>query len=251
VAGKRQSDWLKRRNERALARLRRALPDAFPGCVLRHALARAFTPELPSRAVESYWRAHPLRADRLARALAARGGAPEGWRWQCDDGESFRTPPAPYREERLSRGPGHCCICGEPVFRFGWHRPLAPGEAPNRRARWHGACVAAWKFWLAPSDQVRLLRGVQERRCAATGGRLWRDAEVDHRVPLFRVWREHRDRPWPELLAFWGRPNLQVVNRAAHAQKSAAEAGYRATTRRPPPPPDYTAERLIHLLSGA
>ena len=250
MAGKRtESDWLKRRNERAQARLLTALPTAFPKPVLSHALSRAFTPALPSRAVESYWRAHPLRADRLARALAARSGAPADWRWRCDEGASFRTPPMPYREAAFARGPGHCCVCGAHVFRFGWHRPLAR-EEPSR-ARWHGACAAAWKFWLAPSDQIRLLKGAQKGRCAVTGGRLWRDAEVDHRVPLFRVWREHRDTPWPELLAFWGVTNLQVINRAPHVEKCAAEAGYRASARKISRPAPYTAERLILILRGA
>ena len=54
-----------------------------------------------------------------------------------------------------------------------------------------------------------------------------RSAEVDHRVPLFRVWRDHRDTPWPALLAFWGAPNLQVINRSAHAEKCAREADER------------------------
>ena len=49
-------------------------------------------------------------------------------------------------------------------------------------------------------------------------------AEVDHRVPLFRVWSEYRDLPWPKLLDFWGLPNLQVINRDAHATKCANEA---------------------------
>jgi hypothetical protein len=50
------------------------------------------------------------------------------------------------------------------------------------------------------------------------------DAEVDHRVPLFRVWSNHWDVPWPKLLDFWGLPNLQVVNRNAHITKSVLEA---------------------------
>ena len=33
-----------------------------------------------------YWRAHPVRADRLARVLAARSGAPAGWTWRLGDG---------------------------------------------------------------------------------------------------------------------------------------------------------------------
>jgi hypothetical protein len=62
---------------------------------------------------------------------------------------------------------------------------------------------------------------------AETGARLWKTSEVDHRVPLFRVWREHRDMAWPSLLSFWGLPNLQVINRDAHTAKCAAEAGTR------------------------
>jgi len=54
---------------------------------------------------------------------------------------------------------------------------------------------------------------------------------VDHRVPLFVVWSEHRSQPWPELLAFWGTPNLQVINRAAHVEKCAGEAAERAIRR--------------------
>ena len=56
-------------------------------------------------------------------------------------------------------------------------------------------------------------------------------AEVDHRVPLFAVWSEHRSRPWPELLAFWGAPNLQVINKTAHLEKCAEEATARAKRR--------------------
>jgi hypothetical protein len=59
---------------------------------------------------------------------------------------------------------------------------------------WHCACVIAWQFWNAPNGYVRLLRRLQGWRCGQSGGRLWKSAEVDHRVPLFRVWNEHRER---------------------------------------------------------
>jgi hypothetical protein len=222
------------RNRKSLERLRRAMPEIFPGPVLGHALSRPFIPPTPRRAVESYWRAHPLRADRLARALAAKSGTPEGWTWTLDGAggtarsTSFRTPPAPFREPAFSRGPGHCCICGQPVFRLGWHADLWAEGRVNRNAGWHAACVAAWRFWCEPSDHVQLLKRRQGRRCRETGGRLFKTAEVDHRVPLFRVWRECRGQPWPDLLAYWGAPNLQVVNREAHVAKCAREAGARA-----------------------
>jgi hypothetical protein len=232
----RMSEWRAERNRRALARLRRSLPETFPAGVLAHALDRAFTPPMPRLAIDAYWRAHPIRADRLARGLAARSGTPAGWTWRlCParrDGlpASFRSPPAPYREAAFARGTGFCCVCGQPVYRFGWHVDLWD-RGPNRNAQWHTACVVAWRLWHAPSDHVRLLKRLQSRRCAVTGNRLWKTAEVDHRMPLFRVWREHRDQAWPLLLAFWGFPNLQVINRDVHVAKCAVEASYRGRSR--------------------
>jgi len=179
------------------------------------ALGRPFVPPTPRLAVDSYWRAHPIRADRLACALAARSGAPNGWTWQLDDTgnhglpTTYRTPPAPYRERAYTKGRGSCCVCGQPVYRFGWHVDLWDGGA-NMNANWHCACVIAWQFWNAPNGCARLLRRLQGWRCRQSGGRLWKNAEVDHRVPLFRVWTKHRETPWPELLSYWGLPNPQA-----------------------------------------
>lgn len=228
------------RNRQAVARLKRTLPDIFPVAVLRRALSRPFVPPTPRLAIDGYWRAHPLRADRLARALARLSGAPDGWTWRLGSDRksalksrlaaTFRAPPAPYRERAFARGAGFCCVCGRPVYRFGWHADLW-GAGPNKNASWHCACVIAWQFWNAPSGEVRLLRRLQARRCAERGTRLWKTAEVDHRVPLFRVWSELRDTPWPALLDYWGLPNLQVINRDAHAAKCADEARERSVVR--------------------
>lgn len=232
------SEWRAGRNAHARARLDRALPAVFPAPVLRHALSRPLLPPTPRLAVESYWRNHVLRADRLARALAARSGQPDGWTWRLGSEKrsglaaTFRMPPSPYREPEHARGPGHCCICGQPVFRFGWHKDLWGTGTPNRNARWHSACVTAWTFWVAPSDHVKVLKAHQRHRCAASGKRLLKTAEIDHRTPLYRVWREDRDMPWPFLLAYWGAPNLQVVNRVVHVEKCGTEAGERALARR-------------------
>ena len=136
---------------------------------------------MPRLAVDGYWRAHPLRADRLTRALARRSGAPTGWTWRLKDGRksdlpaSFRAPPAPYREKAFSRGPGFCCVCGQPVYRLGWHEDLWD-RGPNKNATWHTACVVSWRLWNAPSDHAKLLRRLQQRRCAETGARLWKTA---------------------------------------------------------------------------
>ena len=222
------------RNRQSLIRLNRVLPPVFPTAVLSRALDRPFVPPTPRLAMESYWRAHPLRADRLARALAGRTGPLIGWTWRLSQSRkdglptTFRTPPAPYREQAYRLGPGFCCICGQPVYRLGWHKDLWHAGR-NKRANWHCACVIAWQFWNAPNSEAALLRRLQRRRCGQTGGRLWRDAEVDHRVALFRVWHDHRNEGWPKLLSYWGLPNLQVINREAHVAKCAIEARYRAS----------------------
>jgi hypothetical protein len=87
------NDWRTKRNLRALDRLVRARHECFPEPVWRHAITRPLIPPTLTRAVESYWRHHPLRADRLARALAARSGAPEGWCWQLGGGPSHAALP--------------------------------------------------------------------------------------------------------------------------------------------------------------
>jgi hypothetical protein len=238
-----ESAWRAQRNEKARARLMRHLPEIFPAVVLAHALARPLVPPTPRRAVDSYWRHHPVRADKLARALAARSGAPTGWVWRIGGRKSsglppsFRVPPTPFREPAHVKGPGFCCVCGQPVFRFGWHRDLWGDRRPNRRATWHSCCVAAWNFWTAPADYARHLKALQKRRCSVSGARLLRDAEVDHCIPLFKVWRDREqdlndrtsnEQTWPALLAFWGVPNLQMISRSAHVEKCARESGERA-----------------------
>lgn len=231
------STWREERNRKSRVRLESRLSALFPACVLHHALRQPLVPPTQRRAVESYWRHHPLRADRLARALAARSGTPEGWAWKLGSDKtsglplSFRTPPAPYRETAFSRGEGHCCVCGQPVYRLGWHRDLWGDGRTNRNATWHAACVVAWQLWTSPTDHLRALKLRQNRKCPVSGRRLLKTAEVDHRVPLFRVWAEHRETPWPQLLGFWGAPNLQVINKAAHLEKCSLEAAHRAERR--------------------
>jgi hypothetical protein len=231
------STWRDEKNQKARARLEKRLSALFPACVLSHALRQPLIPPTQRRAVESYWRHRPLLADRLARALAVKSGQPAGWQWRLGSDKeaglpmSFRTPPAPYREAAFTRGPGHCCVCGQPVYRLGWHCDLWSDDKPNRNATWHAACVVAWQLWTAPPDHLRILKLRQQRRCATSGRRLLKTAEVDHRIPLFAVWSEHRSRPWPELLAFWGAPNLQVINKTAHLEKCAEEAADRARQR--------------------
>ena len=84
--------------------------------------------------------------------------------------------------------------------------------------------MAAWRLWTAPRTHLQFLKRLQLRRCAETGKRLAGGAEVDHRIPLHRVWQERGAYEWPSMLSFWGVPNLQVINEDAHAAKCLAEA---------------------------
>jgi hypothetical protein len=231
------AERLRRANEEALSALVAACPEPFPDAVFAHAAAAKRVPATPSRAMALYWGDHPLLADGIARRLAAASGAPPGWTWRLDPSRAgflphtARVPPTPYREPEHLPEAGRCQICGGLVYRLGWHEdPWGDGRL-SPRGRWHGACVAAWGLWNAPASHLMALKRAQGHRCAVSGRRLRRDAEVDHRVPLYRVWRDERDRPWPDLLAFWGAPNLQVIGLEAHRDKSAREADERARRR--------------------
>ena len=106
--------------------------------------------------------------------------------------------------------------------------PAKPEARQERRVVEHRRKLRRVRHVDAGLLQSRL----QARRCAQRGGRLWKSAEIDHHVPLFQVWSEHRDTPWPALLAFWGLPNLQVINRDAHVAKCAGEARDRSVARK-------------------
>ena len=98
------------RNRRSFTRLARSLPAIFPPVVLARALGRPFIPPTPRLAIESYWGAHPFRADRLARALAARTGPPIDWTWRISDNlksglsATFRMATLAAIRRALSRG---------------------------------------------------------------------------------------------------------------------------------------------------
>jgi len=57
-------------------------------------------------------------------------------------------------------------LCGQPIYRFGWH--IDPWDSgPNKNAAWHCACVVA----LAILDRSSEMHGAkfEDRTTAATG----------------------------------------------------------------------------------
>jgi hypothetical protein len=125
-----------------------------PSCCRRHGLQSSRT-GAPTQFAPIASREHSrLTAKRPAAGLGGsvgdrRGGLPF----------TFRTPPAPFREHAHALGPGFCCGCGQPVYRFGWHIDLWT-TGPNKNAVWHSACVVAWQFWNSPSSQIQLQRRI-------------------------------------------------------------------------------------------
>ena len=156
------------KNGRSLVRLTRALPPVFPRVVLARALARPFVPPTPRLAIESYWRAHPIRADRLAQALAARSQAPARLDLAARGPQgrpAFHVPHATASAER-SQDFAACAV----------NRFIDSAGTLTLGRRSQQECGVAQQFWNSPSTQIRLWRRLQSRRCAETGGRLWRNA---------------------------------------------------------------------------
>src|SRR5687768_18508777 len=70
---------------RARAALEASGAEVLPLAVTVHALQSSWIPRTNRAAVDAYWRAHPVRAERLSRLLASRSGAPPDWAWRIGD----------------------------------------------------------------------------------------------------------------------------------------------------------------------
>lgn len=191
--------------------------------------------------------------------LCKRSGLVEGYRWRetatRDDGKplpthsSIRKTPAPFTHHRnpplpfhsfKHLGPGHCRVCGQPIYGAGDYRKTAVSRHKRDSLRtWHEVCTSTFFLMTKPNNYAAVIAYGQQGLCAISGEPIAppaRDylghADVDHEVPLFRVARDHADEPWYELLRFWTLPNLRAITNAAHLIKNREEAreraGYRA-----------------------
>lgn len=142
-----------------------------------------------------------------------------------------RTPPLPFHAGASAQG--QCRVCGQPIYRDGSHRP-GP-EAELSRQTWHAGCVTTYFLWTTPSKYARALIWRQKGLCAMTGESLLGpngirtvEIQVDHKIPLYRVAREHGALPWFEQLRFWGLGNLRALSVLGHKIKNEMEAAERA-----------------------
>ena len=151
---------------------------------------------MPRLAVDAYWRAHADPRRPAGPRARRQSGAPAGWTWRVGGKglpASFRAAARAVSRAAFRRAARASAACAASRSTASAGIVDLWDAGPQPPGRWHTACVVAWRLWNAPSDHDRMLRRLQARRCAQTGGRLWKTAEIDHRVPLFRVWRERRD----------------------------------------------------------
>lgn len=180
-----------------------------------------------------------VQSTKLTIRLARKSGPVADFRWRApplshrDQTKllSHRDPPLPFHS-MVHKGEGFCRVCGQPVY--GKRGSHLPKFGPSKRT-WHEACVTTYTLMTKPGSYAEALLVGQGEKCALSGDpielHMAAYAEVDHRTPLYRVARDHADEPWFKLLRFWLLDNLQVITRAAHVEKCAAEARERAGRR--------------------
>ncbi len=175
-------------------------------------------------------------AEKITIMLARRSGRVPGFSWpeapkpswrRAAPRSQHRVPPLPFHSFK-HLGAGFCRVCGQPVY--GKEGSHLKKFGPSKRT-WHDVCVTTYTLMTKTADHYDIVAHRQGQLCAVTGEPL-RYAEVDHRYPLFRVAREAANESWYVVMQFWMLGNLQVINRAPHLEKCAAEAkeraGYRA-----------------------
>ena len=160
------------------------VPTIFPSGVLSRALNRPFVPPTPRLAIKSYWGAHPFRADRLARALAARSAAPSGWTWRlgtaraaCPSRSARHPRPTAKAHTHWARDFAACAvkqfIASAGTLTFG---ALVPTRMPSGTALASSRGSTGMRRVARPNSCAP-----ESRRCTLSGGRLWRNAKVESR----------------------------------------------------------------------
>lgn len=169
--------------------------------------------------VQARWQLRYIKnCQRYTLARCRKSGIVPGWVWHA----SSRQPPLPFHA--AAPEPGRCRVCG---------------GSTGSRLTWDPKCVITYTLWTKPGNYALPIVVGQEGLCAVTSvpigppaaPYLGDDVEIDHDVPIYRVRRDMTDKPWFELLRFWGLANLRALSRAAHVAKCAAEAKERSGRR--------------------
>ena len=160
----------------------------------------------------------------------------------------FGRPQPRFANRAIRRAPAIVVCAGSLYFVSAGIATFWGDGRPNQNATLHSCRVAAGNLWIAPSDHVRHLKVLQKRRCLATANGCSRMPRSITTFPCSRsgeIIAIHRGlHCWPS-----GVPNLQVINRSAHVEKCAQEAGERRVRAIP-----TTADRspqTVHRPEGS
>ena len=137
----------------------------------------------------------------------------------------FREFPKPYNHGGHGGG---CPMCGGPRYALGWHKDW-DGTGESKRGYWHYACSAAYRLISTPNEYGKFFKERQNGICAISGQPLIEGLyDIDHIIPLYRVYRDFGHIPVLDLIEFWGPGNLRAITQDAHKNKNRYEAGERA-----------------------
>jgi hypothetical protein len=109
-------------------------------------------------------------------------------------------------------------------------------EAANALIRVHKASTQNQKL-RAKTSKISMSRRDNRKSCHSdklfqqkihSRGMIWGTKPVSHGFGVSLLLCDHRNDGWPQLLNYWGLPNLQVINREVHVTKCTIEARYRA-----------------------
>ena len=147
----------------------KALPDIFPKPALVHAYKRALLPPTPRLAIDLYWRAHPLRADKSSRAHSPRAAARlRNGRgiWMTTRTSARLLLPIVKRNSR-SAAASVACADNPPIASAGMS---ISGRTTSRIATPRGTPAASSRGNSGPrrANICAALRKVQGRKCPVT-----------------------------------------------------------------------------------
>lgn len=140
----------------------------------------------------------------------------------------FREFPKPFNHGGHGAG---CPMCGGVRYNLGWHTDW-DGTGKSKTGYWHKACAAAYALMSTPNEYSSFFYTRQDGFCSVTGEELIDGQyQIDHIIPLYRVYRDFGHIPVLELIEFWGPNNLRAITTEAHKDKNRYEARERAANK--------------------
>lgn len=198
--------------------------------------------DTPSLRVQRYWYRHPFRAFYLMRALMRENPRPFSREWpeMKSNGKTIKTPSGRWefkisKERPQFRKPpqpylGGCPMCGGVRYNLGWHSDW-DGKGKSKQGWWHQSCSSAYRLMTSPAEFSQVFYDRQGGFCALTNDPLSDSYDIDHIIPLYRVFRDFGHLEQDELIGFWGPGNLRAITKEAHKRKNAYEAAERSAFR--------------------